>query len=332
MTLAVPFDPTLLLQIHRSGENYTHEQITDLMQDLKDVDPDFVEQYKREFFAKYERRVVYQDDQVAVLDSFLDGSAPTRCFVFSDRLHLVQSEVTLAVDGSMDRSTLMLDVHRALCVPFAWLNSTGPLNVAVLGSGAATLPLFLLEHLDHITLLDAVEPSVKVNSIAREFFGVSQAEDSQQRKFRLHQVMGEEFIARTEPNAKYDLLVIDVEAGGPEDDIQAPPASMLQPSFLESAKNVLTSDGVIAINVIAKNNAALANVQERVSSVFSHGLVLKLRSNSVFFASSSPQSPFTGCDDRAKLSRFLARDSFQVQKARTPALLNSSYSITVHRW
>lgn len=303
------------------------------MTDLKEVDPDFVEQYKREFFAKYERRVVFQDDEVAVLDSFLDGSPPTRCFVFSDRLHLVQSEVTMALDGSVDRSTLMLDVHRALCVPFAWLRGADrPLNVAILGSGAATLPLFLLEHLDQIHRLDAVEPSAKVNAIAREFFGVSQAEDSP--KFQLHQVMGEEFMAQMEPKTNYDLLVIDVEAGGSEDEVRAPPASMLQTGFLESVKNALTSDGVIAINVIAKNDEALASVQERLVSVFPHGLVLKLRSNTVFFVSgsTSPQSPFENCDDRAKLSRFLARDAFQVQKARTPALLNSSYSITVHSW
>ncbi|KAG6623466.1 putative spermine/spermidine synthase [Phytophthora cinnamomi] len=87
---------TILHDIHRSGENYTYDELQQMLSDLREVELEFVAQYKAEFFAKFSRRVVFSDDEVTVLDSLFDGSSkPTRSFVFNNRLRLTQSEVAL---------------------------------------------------------------------------------------------------------------------------------------------------------------------------------------------------------------------------------------------
>ncbi|KAJ8548602.1 hypothetical protein ON010_g11070 [Phytophthora cinnamomi] len=254
---------TILHDIHRSGENYTYDELQQMLSDLREVEPEFVAQYKAEFFAKFSRRVVFSDDEVTVLDSLFDGSSkPTRSFVFNNRLRLTQSEVALVSmpdensesEPEFDRSTLTLDVHRALCMPLAWLPRRDlwplPLRVAVLGAGACALPLFILEHYasEELGRLDAVEPSSQVNAVAKRFFGVGAALKHDPRLV-IHEEMGEEFLAKQKQGSEFDMVVLDVEAGDGCNGVRAPPLAMLESSFLYTAKRLLTSHGILAVNV-----------------------------------------------------------------------------------
>ncbi|KAE9057776.1 hypothetical protein PF005_g31948 [Phytophthora fragariae] len=58
---------TILHDIHRSGENYTYDELQQILCDLREVEPEFVAQYKAEFFEKFSRRIVFRDDEVTVL-------------------------------------------------------------------------------------------------------------------------------------------------------------------------------------------------------------------------------------------------------------------------
>eukprot|EP00644_Phytophthora_capsici_P002738 jgi/Phyca11/553725/estExt2_Genewise1Plus.C_PHYCAscaffold_550024 len=317
---------TILHDIHRSGENFTYDELHQMLQDLREVEPDFEAQYKAELFAKFSRRIVFSDDQVTdrpVLDSYVDGA--TRSFVFNDRLHLTQSEVALSEmsDGSseFDRSKLALDVHRALCMPFAWLPKTQlPLRMAVLGAGACTLPLFLLEHhsLQELERLDAVEPSSQVNSIAHRFFGVSEALQKDQRLV-IHEEMGEDFLQQE--GETFDVLVVDVEAGESCEGVRAPPIGMLDRQFLQTAKCRLAPGGILAINVITKSKEALNGVERKIGHAFSRGLRLSLPANSVFFLFNE------GNDGKflevTEFTRMVLKSAFQTQNAQTPALLET---------
>uniref|UniRef100_H3GKN4 Exoribonuclease phosphorolytic domain-containing protein n=1 Tax=Phytophthora ramorum TaxID=164328 RepID=H3GKN4_PHYRM len=294
---------TILHDIYRSGENYTYDELQQMLSDLREVEPEFIAQYKAELFEKFSRRVVFSDDEVTVLDSFLSGeSKPTRSFVFNDRLNLTQSELALSEmtsddsEPGFDRSTLALEVHRSLCMPLAWLRKreqqSPPLRVSILGAGACTLPLFLLEHHSPQELgrLDAVEPSSQVNAIAQRFFGVGEA---LQRDGRLviHEKMGEDFLAEQEQDAVLDVLMMDVEAGESYAGVRAPPVGMLEPRFLRTAKRMLAPGGIMAVNVITESQEALQSVETKLAHVFPRGLRLPMPANTTFFLFNDENSP-----------------------------------------
>lgn len=365
-----PCPPSVSPQIHRSGENYTYEELEQMLADLQEVDTDFVTSYKREFFTSFSRRIVHQDAHVTVLDTFAQGVAPTRSFVFNDRMHLVQSEVTLversvesgasvaaSVDAAaVDRSALVLDVHRTMCVALAatggranaldrdecrtgatGAHSSGPRTVAVIGSGGAALPLFLLAHVDAVSRVDAVEPSAAVNSVARAFFGLAAAE-THDRRLRVHELTGEAFVdkrlSEADGGAVYDLILLDVESGDwDERGVKAPPPSMLSSTFLDAVRALLAPAGALVVNVIAESDAALARVERALATAFpSGGIVLELRTNAVLVLAASAHHPFASVSDtsdvdaagasvRERLAAMLSRDVFQVQRVRSPDLV-----------
>ncbi|GMF31282.1 unnamed protein product [Phytophthora fragariaefolia] len=304
--------------------------------DLREVEPEFVDQYKAEFFDKFSRRIVFSDDEVTVQDSFFDGtSQPTRSFVFNDRLHLIQSEVAIikipdemsASEPEFDRSTLALDVHRALCMPLAWLpkhdQESAPLRIAVLGAGACALPLFLLKHYrpEELGHLDAVEPSSQVNELAKRYFGVGVALKHDPR-LQIHEEMGEEFLAKQDGGGKYDLMIVDVEAGESCDGVRAPPVAMLDSSFLHKAKRLLVPYGILAVNVIVESPHELNRVESKLGQVFSCGLRFSLPVNTTFFL-------FNMCGNSTPVEvneyiRLLKSSDFQTRYANTSELLDKS--------
>lgn len=302
-----------------------------MLSDFREVEPEVVNQYKAEFFDKYSRRIVFSDDEVMVLDSLIDG--PSRSFVFNDRLQLTQSEVALCrmpdanadAEPEFDRTSLALEVHQALCMPLAWLpkrvEQSLPWHMAVLGAGAYALPLFLLEHFSPQELgrLDAVEPSSRVNAIAKRYFGVASALECDQRLV-IYEKTGEDYLAELKEDAGLDMLVLDVEAGESCAGVRAPSSAMLEASFLSTTKRALVPHGILAVNVIAESNAALEQVEAKLGHVFSRGLRLSLSANTTFFLFNEE------CEDGTFLdvdqhSRLVKESVFQTQHAQTPALL-----------
>ncbi|TDH66920.1 hypothetical protein CCR75_001906 [Bremia lactucae] len=327
---------TLVYDIHQSGENFTYDELQELLRDLQEVEPNVMAQYKAEFLENFSRNIIFRNENITVIDSnFNDDSKLTRCFVFNDRLHLTQSEVALVkkpIDSEreFDRSSLLLDVHRALCLPFAWLckqeKALLPIRVCVLGAGACTLPLFLLAHhsSQELTQLDAVEPNQFVIEVAQRYFGVEKALKSDSR-LRMHKEFGQEFIQATAKDSRFDMMLIDVEAGASCDDVQAPPLDMLDLSFLQSVKQRLVPGGILAINVITRSNKVLSAVEATLQQVFSSGLRLSLPGNTVFFLFHAQHKEFLV--DVLELKRLVQESVFQTRFAQTPALLER-YKLT----
>ncbi|CAH0481710.1 unnamed protein product [Peronospora belbahrii] len=325
----------ILHDIHQSGENFTYDQLQQMLWDLQEVDPKFMEQYKAELFQKFSRRIVFSNKEVTVLDNFVDSIA-TRSLVFNNRMHLIQSEIAICetsnantdAEPEFDRTTLAFDVHRALCMPLAWLlqrdANIRPLRASVLGAGACILPLFLLEHLSPQELgwLDAVEPSSQVNIIAQHFFGVKAAIQRDERLL-IHEKTGEDFLVE-QKDVAFDLLVLDVEAGESFAGVQAPPIAMLEPSFLYETVRVLAPHGILAINVITESKRVLDDVETKLAHVFTRGLRLSLPANTTFFLFNDKR------DDSTPLAvnefiRLVRESSFQTQHAQTSALLETCH-------
>ncbi|GLE00374.1 hypothetical protein PINS_up009131 [Pythium insidiosum] len=264
-----------------------------MLQDLKSVEPQFLSDYKQELQHKFHRQVVFQSPRVTVLDSFLDGLPPSRCFVFNDRPHLVQSEMLLGDDAPLDPSRLVLDVHQAMALALRWLAPTLCRRVAVLGSGGGSLARYVLHHAPSLERLDAVEPDAVVNDVARQFFGLDDTADA---RVRVHESMGEAFVEQQlevvghQPEHRYDLVLLDVEGGDDpsSEGVTAPPSTMLVPSFLENVRRLIAPQhGVLVVNVIAENDSALARVarafHDALQQQLPHGFVLRLPRNTVLF-------------------------------------------------
>ncbi|KDO17031.1 hypothetical protein SPRG_17426, partial [Saprolegnia parasitica CBS 223.65] len=121
-------------EVHRSGEELTYDDINDLVSELE---PEMLDAFQEEVDAKYQRSILHEDDDILVMDSFLDGLPPTRSLHFVDRLELVQSEVLLNEDGSINDTELALDVHKGLCVGLTLLRTERlhNLRIGLLGAG-----------------------------------------------------------------------------------------------------------------------------------------------------------------------------------------------------
>ncbi|KAJ0409080.1 hypothetical protein P43SY_002214 [Pythium insidiosum] len=285
---------TIVYDIHRSGEDFTYDELHAMLRDLKDVEPQFLEDYKQELQLKFHRQVVFQSPHVTVLDSFLEGLPPSRCFVFNDRPHLVQSEMLLG-EQTLDPSRLMLDVHQAMAVALRWLTPSQCRRVAVLGSGGGSLARYLLHHVPQLERLDAVEPNAVVNDVARQFFGLDDTNDS---RLQVHETMGEAFVERQlqqRGDGQLDLVFLDVEGGETSPDgVIAPPQSMLEPSFMRNLQRLLAPHGCLVVNVIVDRDDALGLVargfQAALQHSHPHGFVLRLPRNAVFFWLGTPLS------------------------------------------
>ncbi|KDO32986.1 hypothetical protein SPRG_19442 [Saprolegnia parasitica CBS 223.65] len=268
--------------VHRSGEELTYDDINDLVSELE---PEMLDAFQEEVDAKYQRSILHEDDNILVMDSFLDGLPPTRSLHFVDRLELVQSEVLLNEDGSINDTELALDVHKGLCVGLTLLPTERlhNLRIGLLGAGAGVLPTFLNKHLRGEVHMDAVDPSRAMLSAGQHFFHLVPSD-----RLSLHEAMGEAYVAR-QPDASVDWLILDVEDGNAaETELRAPPASFLTPAFIADASRVLTADGSIAINVIfpkasTSPDASLEALRALLAPHFASIFVLSLPKNVVVF-------------------------------------------------
>ncbi|ETV69402.1 hypothetical protein, variant [Aphanomyces astaci] len=295
---------TVIHEVHRSGESMTYSEIESLVEEL---DPDMLHAFDQEVADKYRRDVVYEDEHVVVLDSFLDTLPPTRSLHFTDRLELVQSEVFLTPEGAVDHSYLSLDVHRGLSVALGFLQDDPPPSspspsavatdptwrVAMLGAGASVLPTFWQHVISRHrpVRIHVVEPSAAMLYAGTHFFDASDA-------LVVHKQTGNAFVTTLlESSAELlDLVVVDVEDGTTHellehgDVLSAPPASMTSKEFLHNIRRVLGPRGVVAMNVIGhKPTGSLESaggwdgLATRLATVFDQVWVLPLEANTLVF-------------------------------------------------
>ncbi|OQS06510.1 hypothetical protein THRCLA_01455 [Thraustotheca clavata] len=285
-------------EVHRSGEEMTYDDIHELVSEL---DPSMLQEFKEDIDAKYTRKILFESDGVLVMDSFLDDLPPTRSLHFTNRLELVQSEVFLSKDGSIDFTKLALDVHKGLCIGLALTTKPDSLRIGLLGAGAGVLPAYLEKNVIGDVHIDAVDPSIAILQAGREYFNLKQS-----TRLALHTEFGEDFLAKQESSST-DWLIIDVEDGSTsESTLRAPPASFLTSDFLKQVERVLTPTGSVAINAIySDKDSALKTIQEVMAPHFVEVWVLEMPKNSIVFGLRTPTTFPTL--DLSNLSSELAR-------------------------
>jgi len=196
----------------------------------------------------------------------------------------------LSFDGSMEtRMSLQnplqghFEYTEFFHVPFLW----NPLmtNVLMIGLGGGSTQRSYAHYYPHITV-HSVEIDPEVVSVAREFFHVEQSP-----KHVVHIADGRMFLRRT--REQFGAILMDAYVhtryGG------AIPHQLATKEFFELASSHLTTNGVLAYNVMGKPQAAAADVlgsmYKTLKAVFPHVYQFPARDslNVVLIATKSPE-------------------------------------------
>ncbi|KAJ4846031.1 hypothetical protein Tsubulata_002546 [Turnera subulata] len=195
-------------------------------------------------------------------------------------------------------------------------------NAVVVGLGAGLLPMFLHGCVPFLHI-EVVELDPVVLSIAKEFFGFR--EDTrlkahiadgirfiqEAKNFAeadgLPSVRGSDLAPRgTKPSNGHcspstircterhglDLIIIDVDSSDSSSGMTCPAADFVEESFLLTAKDTLSEQGIFVVNLVSRSPAIKDMVVSRMKMVFSHlfGLQLEEDVNMVLFGLRSENS------------------------------------------
>lgn len=264
-------------QIHARGvgENWVHDEAMALIKEAEELEPRMLSDFSDEFFGENSSRVVHEGEEIRVVESTVSGQKTSRRLEFKSSLSMIQSEVYLKKDGTVDHTSLALPVHAALAsvVKAAGL-SEGASHVAMIGGGACALPSHLL-HTHNTTskrlLLDVVEPHKEVSQVAATLFDAKFASSDSvcQRDggMRLVETTGEEYL-RNQKDLSLDVLVVDAMDSLPlsvfthhEEDKDLQEYIAPAPAILEKPAELLrslTSKGILVVNLYGPMNYTLA--------------------------------------------------------------------------
>lgn len=152
---------------------------------------------------------------------------------------------------------LMHKYTQAMLTSLCWKT---PEKVLVLGVGGGSIPKYLLHYFPTIDI-DAVELRPVVTRIAHEYFSLYKDE-----RLHIQHDRAERFLNNTQHDSQYDLIIVDLFLTTREKDISVD----ISEQFAQLDK-LLTSDGILCMNVIGNNIASFHGLHE-VRRVFGERL------------------------------------------------------------
>uniref|UniRef100_A0A0R3RJN4 Methyltransf_11 domain-containing protein n=1 Tax=Elaeophora elaphi TaxID=1147741 RepID=A0A0R3RJN4_9BILA len=206
-------------------------------------------------------------------------SSTYRRLVFLSAQNLVQTESKLIRNKKgremVDLHSLTSEYHEAMlaALPFSLhpgekLNHSTKLRLLVLGLGGGVLPSFL--HLKFPSMfIVAVELDQKIAELAKYWFSFTS--DS-----RLVVVIKdalayvEEVIQQEDESVRFDAIFVDVAGSTQEDGLSCPLPSFVTEEALKKMYAALREKGVLALNLVTRNDDIAGQIKNRILSVFSH--------------------------------------------------------------
>ncbi|VDM47479.1 unnamed protein product [Toxocara canis] len=205
------------------------------------------------------------------------GGVRYRRLVFLSSSSVVQSEAKLIKSKKrkwvVDLDTLTCDHHEAMLTAFAFLpqrnlldSSRGAqLKVAVLGLGGGLLASFLYRHFPTGTIV-AVELDPDVVQIALRWFSLPDSDGRftvlvQDALRFLNDMKGKAVIP-------FDIIFLDLAAADHEPGLSCPPREFLTSTALNAMYDILNANGVLALNLVARDDEILIASKNAVRSVF----------------------------------------------------------------
>jgi spermidine synthase len=182
-----------------------------------------------------------------VIDTIYEGRQAR--VLYSGQRHTAQSGV--ATDGQSD---LLFDYNQRFV---ELLQSVPAQRLLLIGGGAFTLPIALLSDFPNLAI-DVIEIDPGLTAIAERYFGLKPS-----ARLNIITADGADFLQEnTEP---YDVILIDAFSNA------SVPASLTSEEAVQTVHRSLTSDGVVAANIISPYygpNAQLIREQAQLYSQY----------------------------------------------------------------
>uniref|UniRef100_A0A912MPY0 Methyltransf_11 domain-containing protein n=1 Tax=Haemonchus contortus TaxID=6289 RepID=A0A912MPY0_HAECO len=249
-----------------------------------------------------------------VEDVVVDGQEYRR-LVFLSSSNIVQSEALLKSKKggkkAVDLENLSCDHHILMLSGLALLPSnplhdptTAQLKMAVLGLGGGLLASFLLRNLNKAAV-EGVELDGDLVNVAAQWFALPSHDTRLSVKVMDAVVYLEQISARDEKE-KLDMMFVDLAGPVHESGLSCPPAIFLTDPVLCNMKNSLNSNGVIAMNLVTRDEEVALNAKRSMAAHFP--TLYSIRSeedvNEVLLACTAHDKNF----DAVQIARSLRKD------------------------
>lgn len=134
-----------------------------------------------------------------------------------------------------------------------------PCNVLLIGLGGGSLAKFILHHFPHCTV-DAIEHRELVVRLAHGYFLLPE-----DQRLRIHIADGSGFVQHmaSSCSGRYDLILIDAYHDAGMDD------NMGEQQFLHACHTLLTTDGLLAINLWGRDRPRYNQTRRTLQQCFS---------------------------------------------------------------
>jgi hypothetical protein len=202
-----------------------------------------------------------------------------RRLYFMDNPFLIQSEVAILESTDIiDKTYLAFDYHKTMCggiIHFS-LTANEASSGLVIGLGGAGLVNFL-QHVLINNVLHIIELDPDVVKVAESYFGF---DSKNSKKIIVHiddgLKVGEQDSTTSifgDITTLFDFIVIDVDSKDNSIGMSCPPQAFLEIAYLSTLKKFLRSNGILVLNVSARNTEMLSMATMRIKSVFETVLI-----------------------------------------------------------
>jgi len=123
-----------------------------------------------------------------------------------------------------------------------WCNAQAPTRALSIGLGGGELPQYMLHRCPNMTV-EAVELNQDVIDVARQYFGLSEAEAQFADRIFIEQADASTAVQQKQANM-YDMVLVDCFAGG-----GVVPESCRSREFADRVVNLLRNEGVLLQNI-----------------------------------------------------------------------------------
>lgn len=154
-----------------------------------------------------------------------------------------------------DNHDLLFDYIQRL---YEFTSNLRPKRMLLIGGGTYTLPIALLHTLPDI-IIDSVEIDPQLEVIAQEYFNLQHND-----RHTLYHTDGKSYLENT--SQKYDLIIIDAFS-----QLEIPD-SLADVDFAQLIESHLTSDGLLAMNVISSYRGRRSNAIKRFYRLYKEQL------------------------------------------------------------
>nr|CCA25690.1 methyltransferase putative [Albugo laibachii Nc14] len=171
--------------------------------------------------------------------------------------------------GVVDTSYLSFAYHKGLIAAILKASSNqspgSDRSCLIIGLGGGCLPQFIHDHVSNVASITVCELDGDVSQIAEKHFGFTRSD-----RMRVVIEDGLDYVSQLAKSQKsvFDFIVVDVDAKDTRQAMSCPPLEFTSERFLKQCHALLTSDGLLALNISCRANNLYQEILERLRAIF----------------------------------------------------------------